>query len=420
MKEPARCTANTATTLLRVLTRLGRVLKELPLHKDLSTSQSKFVHHVKSEQMNQLQRCKTHLSVFLRFTLVVICLSKTNSFQQSHQSRKLFYHDSSCSISILNAVSGDQISPKPEAINGSGDNGSASERASREVEMGIFGDSKKQRSSPPPTLLEGNKAPPDEAVTEGRLREIVDGLRSIWRKFRGGGNKDDANRTIETKKKMKSSLPSVMQKLVQRLGDSGETWVTVFPKTRISPGEMVPVTVDGVDLLVIASNDGKKRLYCIENSCPHLGTPLELGQLVRLPRVDDLTKRNDEFDVQMITDQTTATTTSLSLFPSKRTAWTEFQVSSILQQDGCEDCIVCPLHKTAFALESGQPRGEWCPYPPVVGKLVGRLQKPRPAPVFDVRVRGKQVQVRMNSVINADDITSQSETKKQQQFTTKP
>jgi hypothetical protein len=45
---------------------------------------------------------------------------------------------------------------------------------------------------------------------------------------------------------------------------STEEWFPVFPKTRISPGEMVPVTIADIDLLVIASSDGRK-LYCIAN-----------------------------------------------------------------------------------------------------------------------------------------------------------
>jgi outer membrane biosynthesis protein TonB len=53
-----------------------------------------------------------------------------------------------------------------------------------------------------------------------------------------------------------------------------EEWVPVFPKTRLAPGEIVPATVAGIDLLVIASKDGRK-LYCITNSCPHLGTFLK-------------------------------------------------------------------------------------------------------------------------------------------------
>ena len=159
-----------------------------------------------------------------------------------------------------------------------------------------------------------------------------------------------------------------------------EEWVPVFPKTRISPGEIVPATVGGIDLIVVAAKDGRK-LYCMANSCPHLGTPLETGQLVRMP-IETPDKDSD---------------TSLASTGPLPRAFTEFEVMQFLQQDGCEDCIVCPLHRTAFALESGQVRGEWCPYPPVLGKIVGTLKSPTSAAVFDIRTRGKNIEVRINT-----------------------
>lgn len=170
-----------------------------------------------------------------------------------------------------------------------------------------------------------------------------------------------------------------------------EEWIDVIPKTRLSPGEVVPVTVGGLDLLIVAGFSSSNRVYAIANQCPHLGTPLEIGQLVRLPKEGS---------------ETTSTGTSSSSSPSSSNPadrWTEFQVSSLLQQDGCEDCIVCPLHKTAFALESGQVRGEWCPYPPVVGKLTGMVKDPTPVATFDVRVRRKNIQVRLNSLLPMDN-----------------
>jgi nitrite reductase/ring-hydroxylating ferredoxin subunit len=166
-----------------------------------------------------------------------------------------------------------------------------------------------------------------------------------------------------------------------------EEWVDVIPTTRLAPGEVVPVTVGGLDLLIVAPGRGN-RIYAIANSCPHLGTPLEIGQLVRLPKEETTTTT------------TTTTTPPSSLSTSSSSSgnkWTELQVSNLLQQDGCEDCIVCPLHRTAFALESGQVRGEWCPYPPVVGKLTSFVKDPTPVATFDVRVRKKTIQVRLNS-----------------------
>jgi len=195
----------------------------------------------------------------------------------------------------------------------------------------------------------------------------------------------------EAKNRTSTNTLSVVQKFVSNLGWGGggsgnEEWVPVFPKTRISPGQMVPVTVAGIDLLVIAAKDGR-QLYCIANSCPHLGTPLETGKLVRLP-------------VENNPSSPSLPPSPLQPPKKKRNQLTEVEVSSILQQDGCEDCIVCPLHRTAFALESGQVRGEWCPYPPVLGKVMGAYKGQTSAAVFDVRYRGKNVEVRINSPIS--------------------
>ena len=197
----------------------------------------------------------------------------------------------------------------------------------------------------------------------------------------------------------KSSAPlSVMQKFAGSIFKSDEAikeeWVPVFPKTRIMPGEMVPVTVAGIDLLAIASVDGRS-LYCIANSCPHLGTPLETGRLTRLP-VEDKSDSSSR----------SPPTTTTGPFGPQNTAGlilSETDVSNILSQDGCEDCIVCPLHRTAFALKSGEVRGEWCPYPPVLGAVMGKVKQPTAVAVFDIRTKGKNVEVRLNSVFPTEE-----------------
>lgn len=173
---------------------------------------------------------------------------------------------------------------------------------------------------------------------------------------------------------------------------TSEEWFPVFPKTRISPGEMVPVTVAGIDLLVIASNDGRK-LYCIANSCPHLGTPLETGMLQRRPI--ETSSKMSPLSTKILSTKSFSTSTSPTTDESPPLL-SELEVMTLLQQDGCEDCIVCPLHHTAFALESGQVRGEWCPYPPVIGKIMGTVNAANPAAVFDIRYKGKNVEVRIN------------------------
>lgn len=146
-----------------------------------------------------------------------------------------------------------------------------------------------------------------------------------------------------------------------------EEWIPLIKKTRIEPGEYIPVQIKGLDLLVVASRDGK--VHCLANSCSHMGTPLETGRLVSMPKEDAdgkeiLTKTN----------------------PPK------------VQ---CEDCIVCPLHQTAFSLETGEVRGEWCPYPPVLGPAMGRVKKTSPVAVFDIRTKGKWIEVRINTPLNS-------------------
>ena len=139
--------------------------------------------------------------------------------------------------------------------------------------------------------------------------------------------------------------------------EKDEEWVVAFPKSRIDPGEVKPIRVAGVDLLVVATRDGKK-IYCIANSCSHLGTPLETGMMERRPTKDGMSS---------------------------------------------EECIVCPLHKTAFALETGQVNGEWCPYPPVLGNMLGAIKAKSSVAVFDIRIRGKNIEIKLNSRLSDFD-----------------
>eukprot|EP00534_Pseudo-nitzschia_fraudulenta_P008140 CAMPEP_0201147010 /NCGR_PEP_ID=MMETSP0851-20130426/8634_1 /ASSEMBLY_ACC=CAM_ASM_000631 /TAXON_ID=183588 /ORGANISM="Pseudo-nitzschia fraudulenta, Strain WWA7" /LENGTH=606 /DNA_ID=CAMNT_0047422749 /DNA_START=244 /DNA_END=2064 /DNA_ORIENTATION=+ len=196
---------------------------------------------------------------------------------------------------------------------------------------------------------------------------------------------------------------SAAQKLVAGVFEGttkAEEWIVVAPKTRISPGEIVAVTAAGIDLLLIASKDGS-AVHCVANSCPHLGTPLEVGSLERLP-----------IEPGSSPPASSSSSTDVKPLSKEGSFFKETDISRMLKQDGCEDCIVCPLHKTAFALESGEVRGEWCPYPPVIGKLTGTVKKESNLPVFDVRTRGKNIEVRLNTPVEIGDDPSGSSEKR--------
>ncbi len=209
----------------------------------------------------------------------------------------------------------------------------------------------------------------------------------------------DDKKESSSKSQRLGGVVSAAQKFVSGVFDGkAEQWIVVAPKTRIAPGEILPITAAGIDLLLVASKDGS-AVHCVANSCPHLGTPLEVGSLERLP----------------IESKTNPPAPGGKVQPLERKDSNFFQendIANMLKQDGCEDCIVCPLHKTAFALQSGEVRGEWCPYPPVIGKLTGAIKTQANLPVFDVRIKGKNIEVRLNTPVEINDGSSSKKEKK--------
>ena len=183
-------------------------------------------------------------------------------------------------------------------------------------------------------------------------------------------------------------MSGLIESASNRVNSGKEEWVAVLPKARITPGEIVPVEVAGLDLIIVASKDAQ-NIYAMVNSCPHLGTPLEIGFLERRPIEANRYADKEVKDAPKNPLQAPA-------------PFQEADVAAMLASDGCEDCIICPLHKTAFALKSGEVRGEWCPYPPVVGKLTSAVKNSNSAAVFDVRTRGKNIEVRLNTPLLMD------------------
>ena len=113
-------------------------------------------------------------------------------------------------------------------------------------------------------------------------------------------------------------------------------WTTVCSAKDLQPSSLKAAFGAGQDILVATDKGGK--LFATANVCPHIGTPLDQGTV----------------------------------------------------EDGA---IVCPLHRSAFALRTGKLVGPWCPAPPLIGPLTGKLKSPRELKTFQVRKQGDKVQV---------------------------
>ena len=105
-------------------------------------------------------------------------------------------------------------------------------------------------------------------------------------------------------------------------------WIKVLSQDELPPNERKVVKVDQHTILLLHHNN---QIYAVENSCPHLRLPLQKGK---------------------VTD------------------------------DGA---IVCPFHRSAFDLSSGNVK-EWSPWPPGIGKVLGMVSKEKVLPVFPTRV----------------------------------
>jgi nitrite reductase/ring-hydroxylating ferredoxin subunit len=60
-----------------------------------------------------------------------------------------------------------------------------------------------------------------------------------------------------------------------------------------------------------------------------------------------------------------------------------------------DDCaIICPFHKSAFDLETGDVK-EWSPWPPVVGKVLGKLSSKKTLKVYPTKIEGDELFIQL-------------------------
>lgn len=105
-------------------------------------------------------------------------------------------------------------------------------------------------------------------------------------------------------------------------------WIKVLSQDELQPNGRKVVKVEQRAILLLNHNN---QVYAVENSCPHLKLPLDKGKVT---------------------------------------------------EDGA---IVCPFHRSAFNLTTGNPT-EWTPFPPVIGKVMGLISKEKGLPTFPTRI----------------------------------
>lgn len=106
------------------------------------------------------------------------------------------------------------------------------------------------------------------------------------------------------------------------------SWIKVIPQDELPANQRKVVKVEQRNILLINHNN---QVFAVENSCPHLKLPLQKGK---------------------ITD------------------------------DGA---LVCPFHRSAFDLATGNPT-TWTPFPPGIGKVLGLISQEKGLAVFPTRV----------------------------------
>lgn len=110
-------------------------------------------------------------------------------------------------------------------------------------------------------------------------------------------------------------------------------WTSVLAESELPTGSRQVVTVDGKAILML-NHEG--TIYAVDNTCPHMKLPLKKGK---------------------ITD---------------------------------DNAIVCPWHRSAFDLCSGEPK-EWTPWPPGIGKVMGMISNEKALPTFSTRTEEGQI-----------------------------
>lgn len=116
------------------------------------------------------------------------------------------------------------------------------------------------------------------------------------------------------------------------------SWTKVLPADALSPDSREVVKVGNRNILLL---NHQGQVYAVDNMCPHLKISLKKGKIT---------------------------------------------------EDGA---IVCPMHRSAFDLTTGEVK-TWTPWPPVVGNVLGMISQEKPLPVFPVKVEEGSIWIDVN------------------------
>lgn len=111
-------------------------------------------------------------------------------------------------------------------------------------------------------------------------------------------------------------------------------WFKALPLAELPEGARAIVHLEGQDILLLHHQG---RIYAVQSKCPHMGAPLKRAKI----------------------------------------------------ESGA---LVCPLHRSAFDLETGDAKA-WTPWPPVVGKLMGAVSAEKALPTYPTRIEADAVWV---------------------------
>lgn len=114
-------------------------------------------------------------------------------------------------------------------------------------------------------------------------------------------------------------------------------WTKTIPADQLSPGDRQVIKLETISLLLLNHSN---KIYAINSICPHLKLPLKKGKIT------------------------------------------------------ADGAIVCPWHRSEFDLDTGKVK-TWCPWPPAMGKLLGKVSTEKSLSVFPTRIEDGQILVEL-------------------------